>query len=188
MNVPRQYCRKAGKDSSSSADGARKTITMNGEQVNNNILADYRETRGNLITLLQRIQDAYGFISQESVGWFSRRLDVPASKFFGIITFYPKFRTKPVGKNTITICCGAACHIKGGDKIYETAREVLALPEGEDTSADLQFTIEKATCIGACNIAPVSIVNGQVHSTMDQVKVTKLLNEPVDEGKSPGSE
>ena len=159
---------------------------MNAEQVNNKILAEYQETQGNLIALLQRIQDAHGFISRENVSWFSRRLDVPASRFFGIITFYPKFRTKPVGKNTVTICCGAACHIKGGDKIYETAREALGLPEGEDTSADLQFTIEKATCIGACNIAPVAIVNGQVHSTMDQVKIAKLLKGPVNKGKSPG--
>ena len=145
------------------------------DKVLNKILDEYQKDSGNLITLLQRIQDTFGYISEETVFWFSDRLDIPASRFFGVITFYPKFRTKPVGKNTITVCCGAACHIKGGDKILEKARDVLALPAGEDTTADLKFTVEKATCIGACNIAPVVILNKQVHGGMDTVKVTKLL-------------
>lgn len=145
------------------------------EKVLYKLLDEYRTTDGNVISLLQRIQDTFGFISEEDVVWFSRKLDIPASKFYGVITFYPKFRTRPVGKNTITVCCGAACHIKGANAIVDKAREVLDLAAGEDTTTDLKFTIEKATCIGACNIAPVVIVNKQVHSGMDPVKVTKLI-------------
>ncbi len=139
------------------------------------ILDEHTKESGNLISLLQRIQDTFGFISEENVFWFADKLDIPASRFFGVITFYPKFRTKPVGKNTLTVCCGAACHIKGGDKILEKAREALALAPGEDTTSDLRFTVEKATCIGACNIAPVVILNKQVHAGMDADKVTKLV-------------
>jgi len=80
-----------------------------------------------------------------------------------------------VGKNTLTVCCGAACHIKGADKLLDAAREALGLSGDEDTTRDLAFTLEKATCIGACNIAPVVILNKQVHSSMDPVKVTKLI-------------
>lgn len=145
------------------------------DKVLTRILDEHKRDNGNLISLLQRIQETFGFISEENVFWFADRLDVPASRFFGVITFYPKFRTKPVGKNILTVCCGAACHIKGGDKILEKARAVLALAEGEDTTADLHFTIEKATCIGACNIAPVVILNKQVHAGMDSDKVTKLV-------------
>jgi len=145
------------------------------DRVLNKILAEHQREQGNIISLLQRIQDAYGFISEEHVFWFSEMLDVPASRFFGVITFYPKFRTKPVGKNIVTVCCGAACHIKGADKILDKAREALGLTGDEDTTADLAFTLEKATCIGACNIAPVVILNKQVHSGMDPVKVTKLI-------------
>lgn len=145
------------------------------DKVLTKILDEHTRERGNIINLLQRIQDTFGFISEENVFWFSEKLNIPASRFFGVITFYPKFRTKPVGKNTITICCGAACHIKGGDKILQKAREVLALSEGEDTTPDLHFTVEKATCIGACNIAPVVILNKQVHGAMDEDKVTKLV-------------
>jgi NADH:ubiquinone oxidoreductase subunit E len=139
------------------------------------ILEQHRKERGSLITLLQRIQDTFGHISEEHVAWFSRQLDIPESRFFGVITFYPKFRTRPVGKNILTVCCGAACHIKGSDKLLDAARDALALEGDEDTTRDLAFTLEKATCIGACNIAPVVILNKQVHSSMDPVKVTQLI-------------
>lgn len=139
------------------------------------ILDEHRRQKGSLIALLQRIQDTFGFIAEESVSWFARELDIPESRFFGVITFYPKFRLKPVGKNTLTVCCGAACHIKGADKLLDAAREALALTGDEDTTKDLAFTLQKATCIGACSVAPVVILNKQVHSGMDPVKVTKLV-------------
>jgi NADH:ubiquinone oxidoreductase subunit E len=145
------------------------------EKVLTKILDQHRKEKGSLIALLQRIQETFGHISEENVAWFSRMLDIPESRFFGVITFYPKFRTKPVGKNAITVCCGAACHIKGADKLFDTAREALGLSDDEDTTRDLGFTLEKATCIGACNIAPVVILNKQVHAGMDPVKVTKLI-------------
>ncbi|OGW28783.1 MAG: hypothetical protein A2X56_02160 [Nitrospirae bacterium GWC2_57_13] len=145
------------------------------DKVLNKILEEHRREKGNLILLLQRIQETYGFISRENVQWFSDRLDVPASRFFGVITFYPKFRMKPSGKNTLTVCCGAACHIKGAQQLLYASHEALGLAKGEDTTEDLKFTVEKATCIGACNIAPVVILNKQVHGAMDPEKVTKLL-------------
>ena len=145
------------------------------EKVLKKILDEHVRKKGNLISLLQLIQETYGHVPEESVFWFAERLDIPASRFFGVITFYPKFRTKPIGKNTLTICCGSACHIKGGDKILETVREVLALPEGEDTTADMSFTVQQATCIGACSIAPVAIMNKQVYGGIDPVKVTKMI-------------
>lgn len=148
---------------------------MSNEKVLTKILDEYRRTEGNLIWLLQKIQDTFGYIAEENVDWFSDQLDIPASRLFGVITFYPKFRMKPVGKNTLTVCCGAACHIKGADKILNEARSALGLTGDDDTAKDLSFTIEKATCIGACSIAPVVILNKQVHSGMDPVKVTKLI-------------
>lgn len=148
---------------------------MTTDKVLNRILEEHRREKGNLILLLQRIQETYGFISEEKVQWFADRLDIPASRFFGVITFYPKFRTKPAGKNTLTVCCGAACHIKGAQQILDTSRQALGLTDGQDTTEDLKFTVEKATCIGACNIAPVVILNKQVHGGVDADKVTKLL-------------
>lgn len=145
------------------------------DKVLNKILNDYQKNKGNLIYLLQKIQDVYGYIPEDIVFWFSNRLNIPASKFYGIITFYPKFRLKPTGKNTITVCCGAACHIKGSDRILQEVRSILSLREDEDTTQNLSFTVQKATCIGACSIAPVVILNDQVYGDMDTEKVSKLI-------------
>jgi len=142
-----------------------------------NILLDCKRNKGNLIYLLQKIQDSFGYVPEEAVNWFSNKLDIPASRFYGVITFYPKFRLKPTGKNTITICCGAACHIKGADNIIKGTRDILQLKEGEDTTQNLSFTVQKATCIGACSIAPVVILNDEVYGNMDTEKTTKLLKD-----------
>ncbi|MFA5355075.1 MAG: NAD(P)H-dependent oxidoreductase subunit E [Thermodesulfovibrionales bacterium] len=157
-------------------------------QILTKILNDYNRNKGNLINLLQRIQDAYGYIPEDTVAWFSEQLDIPESRFFGVITFYPKFRLKPVGKNTITVCCGAACHIKGADKILTGVRDTLSLSGEEDTTQDMSFTVQKATCIGACSIAPVVILNDQVYGDMDPAKVAKLLKGFEKEGEYTGFE
>jgi NADH:ubiquinone oxidoreductase subunit E len=141
----------------------------------NKILLDYKKNEGNLIYLLQKIQDAFGYVPEDTVFWFSSKLDISASRLYGLITFYPKFRLKPIGKNTITICCGAACHIKGADNITKEVRDILLLSEGEDTTQNLSFTVQKATCIGACSIAPVVLLNNQVYGGMDAEKAAKLL-------------
>lgn len=138
------------------------------------ILQEYR--CNNLIVLLQKIQDVFGYVPEEVVYWFSKKLMIPASKFYGIITFYPKFRLKPIGKNTITVCCGAACHIKGGEDIYNSIKEVLQLSKDDDTTKDLSFTVQKATCIGACSIAPIVVLNTDVYGNMNKEKVTDILS------------
>ncbi len=148
---------------------------MDSSKVLNKILQEFTRKKENHILLLQRIQDAFGYVPENAVFWFAERLDIPASRFYGIITFYPKFRLKPAGKNTLTVCCGAACHIKGGDKILSSVREALDIAENEDTSPNRAFTVQKATCIGACSIAPVVILNDQVYGTTSPGEVVKLV-------------
>jgi len=158
------------------------------EKVLDDILADYRGKNGNLIFLLQRIQDAYGYIPEEAVFWFSNKLDIPASTFYGVITFYPKFRLKPAGKNTVTVCCGAACHIKGSDKLLGIIRDALSIDEEDDTTSNMLYTVQKATCIGACSIAPVVLLNDRVYGDMNTEKVAELLKAREEEGEYTGRE
>ena len=148
---------------------------MDKDKLLSKLLKDHRENGHTLIYLLEKIQDGFGYIPENVVYWFSDKLDIPASKFYRIITFYPKFRLKPTGKNTVTVCCGAACHIKGGDRVMEKIRETLSLKEDEDTTSNLLFTVQQATCIGACSIAPIVILNDQVYGNSDSEKVVKLL-------------
>ncbi|MCJ7482577.1 MAG: NAD(P)H-dependent oxidoreductase subunit E [Thermodesulfovibrionales bacterium] len=136
------------------------------EEILQKILGEYRENEGNIISILQDIEKAFGFIPEETVTWFSKKLDIPASRFFGTATFYSQFHLKPRGKNIITVCRGTACHVKGSEKLLNRLFLELDIPPDEETSTDSKFTIEKVNCIGACGIAPVTILNKEVLGKM----------------------
>ncbi len=148
----------------------------------NGILTRFRENEGNLISILQDIESEFGYLREDAIMWVSEQLDVPPAKFFGIATFYAQFHLKPKGKNVITACCGTACHVKGSERLINSLVKELAIPAGEDTSEDLQFTVEKVNCVGACSIAPVIIVNKTVHGKMTPDKLMKEIK-TLKEGK-----
>ncbi len=152
------------------------------------ILAMHAKANGSLITLLQQTQATFGYVPEEAVAWFARQLEIPESRFFGIITFYSQFHLKPTGKNTITVCCGAACHIKGADRILQDVRMALGLADDEDTTGDLSFTVQNATCIGACSIAPVVILNNGVYGNMEADQDVKMVKGYKQEGEYTGFE
>jgi NADH:ubiquinone oxidoreductase subunit E len=141
------------------------------------ILERYYEEKGNIISILQDVQEVFGYIPEDVVFWFAEKLNIPASNFFGVATFYAQFYLKPRGKHIITACCGTACHVKGAESIINRMRADLAIAEGEDTTADGQFTLENVACVGACSIAPVVIVNKKVYGNMSPDKASKMLKE-----------
>src|SRR3990167_7142255 len=102
------------------------------EKTLDGILNKHISDEGNIISILQDIQDAFDYIPEKTVDWFSKKLDIPESRFFGVITFYAQFHLKPRGKNLITACCGTACHVKGSEKIIDKLRKELKLPENEN--------------------------------------------------------
>jgi NADH:ubiquinone oxidoreductase subunit E len=126
------------------------------------LLVRFRESEGNLITLLQDTQEAFGYVPQEAVYWFANELDVPASRFFGIVTFYAQFHLKPRGKNIVTACCGTACHVRGAERLVNAVKRELKLEEDQDTTEDRLITVEKLACLGTCSLAPVVIINGKM--------------------------
>ncbi len=144
------------------------------------IYRSHKDNEGNIISLLQDIQAEFGYIPEDAVMWFSTRLDIPASSFFGVATFYAQFHLKPRGRNIITTCCGTACHVKGSERLINGLIRELDLPDGENTTPDRQFTVEKVNCVGACSIAPVVIINDKVHGKMSAdglMKEIKILKE-----------
>jgi NADH:ubiquinone oxidoreductase subunit E len=143
------------------------------EEALERILADYRQNEGNIITILQSIEETLGYIPEEAVNWFSKKLDIPASRFYGIATFYAQFHLKPKGKNVVTVCRGTACHVKGSERLLNRLLIELDIPPGEDTSDDLKFTVEKVNCVGACGIAPVIILNKEVRGKMSLDKLMR---------------
>jgi len=141
------------------------------------ILEKYHAEGGSVISLLQDMQERFGYIREDAVNWFSDRLNIPASSFYGVATFYAQFYLKPRGKNVVTACCGTACHVKGSAVIIEQLRKDLRIPDGEDTSRDGKFTLESVACVGACSIAPVFIANKKVYGKMTQEKAREMIEE-----------
>jgi len=143
------------------------------EKILEKILNDYQLNKVNIISILQDIENSFGYIPEEAVFWFSKKLDIPASRFFGTATFYSQFHLKPRGKNIITICRGTACHVKGSERLINRLFMELDIPPDEETTPDLKFTVEKVNCIGACGIAPVTVLNKEVHGKMTLDKLIK---------------
>ncbi|MFP4355864.1 MAG: NADH-quinone oxidoreductase subunit NuoE [Phycisphaerae bacterium] len=139
------------------------------------ILSKYANAgRDSLIPILQEVQDACGFLSRESVRQISEFLNLPASKIYGVATFYNQFRFKALGKYHIQVCRGTACHVKGSAAVLDALQRELKIQAGE-TSRDGKFSLEVVACIGACGLAPVISVNGEFHAGLTPEKVTKIL-------------
>jgi len=149
------------------------------------IITKYREREGNIIFLLQETQDVLGYIPEETVYYFSEKLDIPPSRFFGVLTFYSQFHLKPRGKHIVSVCCGTACHVKGGSKIAERVKRDLALAADGETTVDGKFTFEIVRCVGACSIAPVVLVDNKAYAEMTADGTSKILREIKKESDDP---
>lgn len=145
------------------------------ENIIEKILERYRDEKGNVIPILQEIQDTFGYIPEEAVDLLSKRLEIPESKLYGVATFYAQFHLKPRGENIITACCGTACHVKGSERIISSIRNTLGLDWNEDTTKDRRFTLERVACVGTCSMAPVVIINKRVYGGMSPDKIMKVL-------------
>ena len=130
--------------------------------------------RDHLIPILQEVQEAEGFLSQESITRIGRALDLPASKIFGVATFFNMFRFQPKGKYHVTVCRGTACHVKGSAKALAMVTRVLKLQAGE-TSRDKLFSLEVVACMGACGLAPVVNINGQFYAKVSPLKLQRII-------------
>jgi NADH:ubiquinone oxidoreductase subunit E len=139
------------------------------------ILKNSERNEGNILSIFQEVEETFGYIPEEAVDWFSKRLDIPSSRIFGIITFYSQFHLKPRGENILTVCRGTACHVKGSENLIDRLYLELGIPPDEDTSDDLKFTVEKVNCLGACGIAPVVVCNKDVHGKMSLNKLMKTV-------------
>jgi NADH:ubiquinone oxidoreductase subunit E len=137
------------------------------------IAGSFTSKKEYLIPILQFIQEEVGFLSPESMLAAARHLRIAESKVYGVASFYAQFKFEPQGKNKVTICRGTACHVKGSGRIEnEMASHLSVTPGG--TTEDLLFTLESVACVGACALAPVVVVNTDVHGrqTLASVKRT----------------
>jgi NADH:ubiquinone oxidoreductase subunit E len=126
-----------------------------------NILEEFKDEKGAVIPILQRIQDAYGYLPKEIIVIASKRTNIPLSQLFGVATFYGQFRLKRRGRHLIRICDGTACHVRGAPKTVQAIENALKVQPG-DTSPDYKYTLELVYCVGSCGLAPVAMVDDTV--------------------------
>jgi NADH-quinone oxidoreductase subunit E len=131
---------------------------------------------GALIPVLQKTQDAIGYLPKPVLDRIAAGLRVPASTVYGVVTFYAQFRLKPVGKYIIKVCHGTACHVAGAQKISEAFERDLQVKDGE-TTPDRLFTLESVACLGCCSLAPVAMVQKETHGRLTGDRVGKVLAE-----------
>ncbi len=135
------------------------------------VINDLRDTSGCLMPIMQAAQDIYGYLPYEVQKIISDELQIPVEKVYGVATFYAQFNLNPKGENTVSVCLGTACYVKGSGLVLEEIEKQLGIGDGECTS-DGKFSLDTCRCVGACGLAPVMLVNEDVYGkvTPDQVK------------------
>lgn len=137
-------------------------------------LTDFGKERKNLIPILQMIQSRHAYLAPEAIRIVARHLDIALCEVYGVATFYNQFRFHPPGKHHIKVCLGTACHVRGGDIILENFERKLGIRHGE-TTRDREFSIERVACVGCCALAPVAIVDENVHGQVAPSRVEGLI-------------
>lgn len=138
------------------------------------ILDHYEGADGALIPVLQKIQGEYGYLQEETINLVAERLNMSTSEIVGVATFYSQFRLKPIGVHLIKVCCGTACHVKGASKITEAFSKKLDVEVGS-TTEDTMFTLEEVACLGACSLAPIITLDGDVHGNLVPDNVADII-------------
>ncbi len=139
------------------------------------IVDSYDCQESNLIAILQDVQNEFKYLSEEALTVIAEKLGVSTAKVYSVATFYENFSLEAKGRHIIRICTGTACHVRKSQPIYDTIREYLGLTGKRKTSDDGAFTLETVACLGACGLAPVMTIDGEVHAKMTPEDAVALL-------------
>jgi len=129
-----------------------------------------------LIPILQKIQDCYGYLPEPVLMEVSKLTGIPASRIYGVATFYEQFYLEPRGRHTIKCCRGTACHVKGGSQIINAIKNELEIDQGQTTD-DMKFTFETVACLGTCFLAPVVMVDNDYYGSVSADKIKSILGQ-----------
>jgi NADH-quinone oxidoreductase subunit E len=141
------------------------------------VLERFGRNPAKLIPILQAVQEEYRYLPQEVLTYIATSLDVPPARVYGVATFYSHFALQPRGKYVVRVCDGTACHVKGSIAILDALRSELGMSGKQKTTGDLLFTVETVACLGACGLAPVAVVNEEVHGQVTPAAAVKVVAE-----------
>lgn len=138
------------------------------------IVDQHEGDQSSLISILQDIQEEYGYLPREALTALSKELQVPLSRILSLATFFNAFSLKPKGKHPIHVCMGTACHVRGAQLILEKFERELSIKSGE-TTEDQNFSLDAVRCVGCCGLAPVVMVGEDIHGKISQTRVPWLI-------------
>ena len=141
------------------------------------ILESNRRDPARLIPILQQVQDFYRYLPEEVLTFIATSLALPPSHVFGVATFYAHFTLVPKGKHTCKLCDGTACHVRGSKPILEAMQKELKLTGEKHTTDDMLFTVEAVSCLGACGLAPVLVIDDKVHAGVSPEGAVGLIRD-----------
>ena len=139
------------------------------------VLSSFKQERAALIPILQRVQSEFGYLSEEAMLEIAKYTGIPEGQVYGVASFYAQFRFRPMGRNTVMVCRGTACHVRGAPRILDEIKNVLGIDEGE-TTPDLEYTLETVACIGCCALSPCMMINKEVYAKLTPAKVREVLS------------
>ena len=140
------------------------------------VLDQYADVKGSLISILQKTQEIYGYVPIDAVYHIAERTGLTPAKIMGVATFYAQFRFQAVGKYLIMICKGTACYVNGANAIADAVMEELGIGDNE-TTADGLFSLSLVSCLGCCSLAPVMMINEDTYGSLTPDKVVKILRD-----------
>ena len=145
------------------------------------VLEKYGNNSGNLITILQKAQEIYGYLPTDVIYKVAEQTGSTPAKVMGVATIYTQFRLKPVGKYLIMLCKGTACHVNGADRIETALSEELGISDGETTDDGL-FSIKNVACLGCCSLSPVMMINDETYGSLTPEKAVGIIRELKERG------
>ncbi|CCY62431.1 MAG: NAD(P)H-dependent oxidoreductase subunit E [Candidatus Gastranaerophilaceae bacterium] len=141
------------------------------------IIESYGCKKSNLIAILQKVQEVYRYLPEEALIYIGTKIEgLSPATVFGVATFYAQFSLEPKGKYEIKVCDGTACHVRGSMPVLNAIRAKLNMPEGQLTSDNGLFSLETVSCLGACGLAPVVVINEKVYPQMTSDAITIVLD------------
>lgn len=148
------------------------------------IIQSYECKKSNLIAILQKVQEVYRYLPEEALIYIGTKIEgLSPATVFGVATFYAQFSLEPKGKYEIKVCDGTACHVRGSMPVLNAIRAKLNMPEGQLTSDNGLFSLETVSCLGACGLAPVVVINEKVYPQMTSDAITMVLDMLIKEEK-----
>ncbi|MEG0771361.1 MAG: NAD(P)H-dependent oxidoreductase subunit E [Clostridia bacterium] len=138
------------------------------------VIEKHRETMGALMPVLQEAQEIYGYLPVEVQRIISEKMDVPLAEIYGVVTFYTQFNLNPKGVNTISVCMGTACYVKGSKEVFEKIQSELGISDGGCTP-DGKFSLDATRCLGCCGLAPVMTINEDVYGRLTKDEIPAIL-------------